>query len=162
MHMANDRSYFSKLDLFKVPETAAVGDAKQVEVLGSGQIVIESLIDNKPIRCMMDRVLFVPSLTTSLVSVGVAAKQGIVTIFEDQLCRMTKQGLAIACGQLAEGNLWVLKIEVISDNQGSALMVKEARTIDEWHQVLGHASIQRIQDLAPQSLLQTIDSEVTV
>jgi len=142
-HMCRNKNWFIELIMYPSSVTCSVGDGSQVKVLGIGKIEVQTGV----VSGVFTEVLYIPSLSTNLVSVGAAARQGIDTIFKGERCQMIKNKVPIAEGKRIKDNLYILEIKVLVKNN-TALYMNCERSLSEWHRALGHANKERIIQLA--------------
>ena len=75
--MTWDESILYDYSTFNEPEPVGVGDGYPVEALGMGKVQMTMLLGNgQDISRVMQNVLYVPELTTSLFSVRAVTKKG--------------------------------------------------------------------------------------
>lgn len=89
-HMCNDVSLFVKLHNFEKPVEVTLGDGHVVKATGRGVVKteIESPNIQKGKSCVLQDVLYVPSLSYNLVSVSKATKSGKTVKFNEDGCHI--------------------------------------------------------------------------
>jgi hypothetical protein len=89
-HMCNDVSQFVKLHNLEKPEDVTLGDGHVVIATGWGVVKteIESPNGQKGKSCVLQDVLYVPSLSYNLVSVSKATKSGKTVKFNEDGCHI--------------------------------------------------------------------------
>lgn len=149
-HMCRVKQWFSKYTPYPKPVKCKVGDGNKVDVLGEGEIAFSTKVDGRATKAILRNVLYIPTLTTNLVSVGALADAGTTTIFDNGKCFLKNNNHVIAEGTRLRDKLYTLNLEVKQPSH-KALYTKEARTMTEWHQTLGHTTKPNIVKLAKQS-----------
>ena len=107
-----------------------------------------SELDGKEVLLDLTNVLFIPDLSTNLISVGSADKRGVKTVFAEKTCMMMMGDVPLLMGNCFGSNLYLLRVKATKQRQPRVLICKEERTLSEWHRVLGHVSEKRIKALA--------------
>lgn len=145
-NMCNNAKWFKKLHLFKDPLKIKVGDGNEIDVIGIGEIEFTSHLDKKEINGTLTSVFYIPKLAANLISVGAVSKRGITVTFNQQKCEFIRNREVVLTGSKVSEDLYVLNLEV-NLPRGSALITKLDRTSQEWHDVLGHHSDDKIKIL---------------
>lgn len=135
-HMTGDKKFFSTLE-----ETAGVSvmlaDGEKAEVSGTGSGSIVG-VDGKgnPVDIVLSDVLFVPKLTSGLVSVSTLASKCFDVVFSDNRCEIRNRMGEISALAMRHGSLYKL----CTPNQ-AMVSVHPSHTADcqhTWHRRLGH------------------------
>jgi hypothetical protein len=89
----------------------------------------------------IEEALYVPTLSTNLLSIGKLAKKGYKILFDDEVCKIKLDDTTIIEGVQSKknGNLFELKQ---IENQALALSVTNKWKL--WHNRLGHLSDQNM------------------
>lgn len=147
LHMCRERKWMYNVSPSTV-NNIKVADNKTVAVEGCGSVNLQIRdSDGKPQVIQVRNVLYVPSLTTNLLSVSQMAKNGCEIKFEKDSCKIYQnRKLILTASQ--HNNMYVLK-----DSSGtSALLSKvDEHDINLWHQRMGHLNfidLQKIVDSA--------------
>ena len=144
-HMTNDRSMFTSLREF-AGGWITLADGKKTQILGEGSVVLFGLDgDEKVIKIEVNKVKFVPGLSTNLISVSKLAHNGLKVCFDDVGCRISDpRGKVVATGD-RRGGLYFLWLAEAS------MVVSAGQHTDYcqhlWHRRLGHrdwAAAERI------------------
>ena len=147
-HMTWDESILYEYSTFDEPEPVGLGDGYPVEALGMGKVRIMMQLGNgQDISRVIENVLYVPQLTTSLFSVRAVTRKGYRVIFEDEECRIeTKQGKLLGKG-IVDGKLF--KLDCIPSGSQAAIIAGDSVTdVDLWHQRLGQVSKHTLKEIA--------------
>lgn len=96
--MANNEAYFDKIEHFKNPKYASVGDGKQVAILGEGIVTLEANIDGMWAPRTLTNIAFISELATNLLSIGSAALKGVTSSFNNEKCLLKQQVVTVAIG----------------------------------------------------------------
>ena len=143
-HICSNRSWFSDLKPLNPPRALAVGDDRTTDIIGTGTVNIVSQVGDNQVQAMIKDVLLVPELSTNLISIGKLDEKGFTSTFSDGKITLNKTGKPVAQGSRMGNNLWLMDIKAANFRPEQALYVQTKRTLDEWHQVLGHAGKDRI------------------
>uniref|UniRef100_A0A1X7UJK4 Uncharacterized protein n=1 Tax=Amphimedon queenslandica TaxID=400682 RepID=A0A1X7UJK4_AMPQE len=143
---------------FDVPQSVSLGDGQMVEAEGSGDIELDMIFKvSKNKGCTMKNVLYVPKLTSNLLSVRAAVSKGNHIRFVAARCWINdKNRKLIGMGSL-RNKLYVLDCEPV-EPQSASVASQEASTADLWHRRLGHLGKQQLKDLATRELLKGVTS----
>jgi len=124
-------------------------NGKSIPAIGVGTIMLRC---GKGRRLSLKKALFVPDAALRLISVGKLADEGLVTIFEEEVCHIrNKSGKAIADGT-RKGN--GLHYFAGSDPRivERAFISHTSPDLVTWHQHLGHINYTSIICMAKKSL----------
>lgn len=138
-HMCNNSSIMNLLEWHSTPKLITVGDSSTLKAVASGTIKFETTEADQATRTFELRdVLYIPGLAINLFSVGAAASKGACTTFTDNTCTVLHNGKLVVKGtRSSNSGLFEMKMRPAL---GSAMMMKEQRTLQEWHKALGHVS----------------------
>lgn len=131
-------------------ETVAVANGKNIQVLGRGDVRLR--VNGKAVQLI--NVLYVPELTTNLISVRQLAKRGICVSFDDAGA-MLKNSQGVLMTTRAAGNCYVLRATPMGRGMQQAYRAVdgELRNVTAlWHRRLGHAGPEKLAHLS-----ETID-----
>jgi len=151
-HMCNEITSFKNFKKLDQRLTATIGDGSQVEVLGKGDIDVKCKVDNEVVTATLRDVAYLPQIAFNLFSTGVADAAGIGTKTDRGKYFFLKGEKVVAMGHKQAENLWLMDVEVI--HSASAFSVRSNYTLRYWHELLGHASEDRIRQLAKEGLIQ--------
>lgn len=134
--MTGDRKFFSTLE-----ETAGVSlmlaDGEKAEVSGTGSgSIIGVNGEGNPVDIVLSDVLYVPRLTSGLVSVSTLATKCFGVVFSDNRCEIRNRKGDISAIAMRHGSLYRL----CTVNQ-AMVSVHPSHTADcqhSWHRRLGH------------------------
>ncbi|KAJ0080658.1 hypothetical protein Patl1_12136 [Pistacia atlantica] len=146
-HMTGTRSLFKELDESQNSEVR-LGDNKQIQVTGKGTISITSHGKVK----LLASVLFVPSLTHNLLSIGQLMISGYCIVFDDGSCviKDKKSGQIIATVKMASNKMFPLEVSTVED---SALIAKGCSEAKLWHLRYGHLNINGLKLLSQKEMV---------
>lgn len=147
-HMCNQVKWMRSLKLFSPGQFCCVGDGSRIEIKGIGWVKLETTINGQKRYLNLGKVLYIPSLSTNLFSIGVSTTRGVNVYFERDKCIFKVGSERILEGQKISEQLFQLKVNtVIAPCEDKALVAMRSRTATEWHKALGHASDERVQKL---------------
>lgn len=147
-HMSRNRTWF--WDFENASGSVSTGDGTRLKLAGKGSIRITTSIDGVKRDGALTNVLYVPELTTNLVSIGAAADTGVKTIFEGKKCTMEKGQKVIANGTRINDRLYLMDIGTKTRTEEKSMISVRNDTLLEYHRALGHANIDRIRTLLKQ------------
>lgn len=143
-HMCNHEEWFTCLNKYKSPHTVCVGDNRKIAVLGTGEVEVISEVDGSQITGTIKNVLLVPDLATNLLSIGHINDQDVRAVFSSKQVRLLKDKTILAEGTKWENNLYLMNMIAAKAKTSVALYSQAQRSIEDWHQTLGHANKNRI------------------
>ena len=127
-----------------------VGDGRSLPVKGIGNIKMSIIcLKETIVDLVVHDVLYVPDLSTNLISIGKLNKKGFKIVFEDDKCRIhLSQETIIECKQSAENdNLFELPINEKEDDEKHALnTMSKTNNWRLWHYRLGHLGEQNMKN----------------
>lgn len=129
-HMTNQKKYFKDLEKIKT----VINLAKSEEIMyayGKGSIEFD--------KCKLKEVLYVPNLSTNLLSVNSITKNGGEVIFTEDEVLVKAENKTIMKGKKMSNGLFQVKLKV-DVNIESLLTEKAESQAKQWHRKLGHAS----------------------
>lgn len=88
----------------------------------------------------------------NLFSTGAIDGTGLETSSKAGVYRILRNKETVAMGHKQSDNLWILDVEVVKPQK--LFNVRTSHTIQEWHELLGHACGARIRALASQGLIE--------
>uniref|UniRef100_A0A4Y0BLU3 Retrovirus-related Pol polyprotein from transposon TNT 1-94 n=1 Tax=Anopheles funestus TaxID=62324 RepID=A0A4Y0BLU3_ANOFN len=138
-HMTSCKEFFEKFESTNGSDVL-IADGKRVEVAGFGSGRINCLAENGELRAIeISEVLYVPSLTTGLISVSVLTKKGFNVEFTESKCIVKDVNGKRIADATAVGNLYKL------NTYEYALQTKCCE--HTWHRRMGHRDIQTIKKI---------------
>lgn len=114
-HMSNNLKFFSQIEKFNdVVDTAG---PESVQVKGIGVVNLSSkMINQEEIILEVKKALFVPNLSTNLLSVKQITAKGLNVNFCRNKCFISKNNLIVAEAILDKGGLYKLKTNPIANH----------------------------------------------
>lgn len=110
---------------------------------GNGTIETLSQLGGNKLKVLIEQAMYVPDISDNLFSQGAADAKGLQFTSSNGRLSILHQGITVVTGRKEHGNLYKLNLEVIHE----AKIAKTERTIEEWHEVLGHADVTKIQQM---------------
>lgn len=147
-HMCNKANWFTSLRYFNEPEECSLGNGSKIKVLGEGTVDLISHLGDREAQVTLQDVLYIPELSTNLLSIGIATEHGVKTIFCDDQCNLYQGDSKVATGKRYGRSLYLMTMVAAKAENHRALLCQGERTISEWHKTLGHVSNKRIEALA--------------
>ena len=163
-HMCNDTSLFVELYNWEKPKEVTFGDGHVVKANGRGivKIEIECQRSQKVKNCVLQDVLYVPSLSYNLVSVSKATKSGKTVTFDEDGCHILDESQKLIVNAKRVGNLYYLSY-VDSGHHANPTVESSSVASKEvtWHKRYGHLGVQNLQKLAKENLVDGYDYDKT-
>lgn len=153
-HMACKRDLFVTLKLEKGGFVSLADENVNVKVEGIGKCVINCQLNSGEVKkIVIDNVLYVPRLSSNLVSIKKLARDGYKIILEGEQCNIFK-GPELKAVVKPYGDLYEL------NTAEKALITKNLNCskdcIHVWHRRLGHRSLDAIKSLTEKGLAKGI------
>lgn len=149
-HMTMHREWMDNYKEFKQPVPVRVGNNEIIYGKGSGTIDAISYVGNQRIEVSLYDVMYVPELSDNLFSAGVADERGLTYKAGQGRIDFLDGNEIILTGVKQSSNLYKLGLKVIE----SAKIAKSERSLEEWHQVLGHPDIRQVQKMAKNNIVE--------
>ena len=145
-HMTFNKSMFSS---YTTTHTSSVelGNSNTVKVLGIGTAEIPISVNQKRVKCMLKKLLYVPELGYQLLSVPNFDKSGLTTSFHSKRCWISNGPKLLATATMT-GNLY--KLDIHSDSDAALLPT----TAQLWHLRLAHIQPSTIHEMAKSKIVQ--------
>jgi transposase InsO family protein len=139
-HICNDFNAFVEINT-SVQHEVLVANNDRIKASGCGVVRISVLANNKVTAIEVKDVLYIPQISSNLLSVPKLIDKGLTVLFEKKCCKIQFNGELMAQANLSDG---VYKL-VESD---SVYFVANAELcIHEWHRRLAHRDINVIKKM---------------
>ena len=153
MHMSSNRDVFEKMNTNE-RSVVSMADGECMDVMGSGNGILTTVVDGKAIRIGLEKILYVPDLQGNLLSVSTLTSKGLVVTFDSVGCRIEKDGIVWATAKKC-GKLYVLDLAeetyiAYTEN------VHNINCLHTWHRRLGHRDIVALGKLEKRTLADGI------
>ena len=151
-HMTNDSSCLQNFKVLETPIRIEIGDGRTLFATGLGDTDLTVSISGVDKNCCMKDILFVPDLSSNLISVSQVTKKGINVNFGDKNCQFTKGEKVVAVADKV-GKLYVLNCsrkEVINLSHTSSKEVL-------WHRRFCHAGRDAMKNLVKFGMVKGLD-----
>ena len=124
-----------------------VGDGRNLEVNGKGNIKLQTITTSGMIiNLTISEALYVPELTTNLISLGKLSSKRLKIVFENDSCKIfLNEELSIEAKKSNNKNN-LYELETISDLD-QALLTENVKNWKLWHYRLGHLSTKNMEKL---------------
>lgn len=156
-HMVKNAFLFESYEDFEYDHDITLGNGSKLQAKGQGTIKFVSCLPNgRTIVFYLKNVKYVPGITTNLVSVGEAALNGANVAFEGCECTFLYNKHAIIKGHKSKIN-GLFKLNIEPQINGTAMIIKENRNLEEWHRTLAHIDSKRISDMAKNKIVDGIN-----
>lgn len=153
-HIVNDRNLFTKLERMETPmEIAVVKNGESVTAKYSGTVVVNSMVENRMIKCTVKNVLYVPEARCNLFSVRKVESAGMTIVFENAKVKVFRNSQIVAVGN-RRSLLYELEFYPISSEANALYTCGEVRKSDElWHRRYGHLSQKNLLNLVQKNMV---------
>ena len=153
-HICGDKNLFSKYKQIDDGENLYMGNSSTSNVEGKGNMMLKFTSGN--VVTLTD-VLHVPEIRKNLVSGPILSKKGFKLVFESDKFILTKAGMYVGKGYLAEGlfKLNVLVTNTINNNKNASTYIVDSFVL--WHGRLGHINNRSIYRMVSLNLLPKFD-----
>jgi len=140
--MTGHREWIDDYKPYKVKRPIRFGNNEYLYAIGEGSVPVVSFVGNEDIKVRIKNVSYFPNIGLNLVSLSVAddnaisfeSKRGKIYLYDGDL---------IATGSKVSG-LYELSFQVPQ----RAYYAKSGRTLEDWHETLGHADIREFEKMA--------------
>lgn len=139
-HMVNDKKCLT--DLKK--EKSTVGVAKVDESMTSmerGSVISET--------CILKDVMYVPELSTNLLSVSTITRNGGEVLFTENEVIVKKEDKEVMRGSIGRNGLY--EVNLSTDIEESSHKALKTESAENWHRRLGHLSVDGMRSLVHKS-----------
>lgn len=133
-----------------------------LDVIGTGTVEIEILIDGTWCTRRMENVRYAPKATVNLFSLGTLTNKGFNVLLVERDCIVTDQtsNEIIARGVKDDNNLIRMLFRTKIKEADSCLAVKESGSygsLQQWHRRLGHINIATIKSMVKNDLVSGVN-----
>jgi len=150
-HICHDRSMFCTIEDIE-PFDISIGDKSGIRAEGRGKVELTLSVCGKSRRCMLNEVLFAPTMGYNMLSVSAMRKLGVQTTFGED-CRMSKGEILLAEGAL-RGNLYYLSTSTTEEATGDSVAL--VADLNLWHQRLAHVHVDGIRDMVRNGVVEGV------
>lgn len=135
VHMTPFREWLIDYRLLEEPVDVKLGDDKSLQAVGVGKICASF--------GMLEDVHYVPGLAANLFSISSATEHGVEIMFvREKLDIYYNEQLVLTAPKV--NKIYLMEFEITKPDM-QAMM---AATIEDWHEILGHPSMDVIKDMA--------------
>lgn len=141
-HMTKNRHWFKELNPPGPKKEIVVANNERLPVEGIGDIILKVGHNATTENVMAKNVLYVPGISSNLLSVSQIAKRGNKVIFEGPECQILDKNNKLIASGSAMNDTYKL-------NSAEERIPRTATLVDEniWHRRLGHMNRKFMQDL---------------
>ena len=152
-HMCRQKDWFINLKDDGKNDIIHIGDGKVLTSTGKGDIPI-TLSNGKSAK--ITSVLYVPNLSTNLLSIKRLTTAGYNISFINGICNISFENDIVATANLSTDGLYHLNCSM-TKNTEYANVITETGNIDLWHQRFGHTNFNTIFQLANSKSIKGIN-----
>ncbi|NJO34673.1 MAG: hypothetical protein HC869_17635, partial [Rhodospirillales bacterium] len=132
-HMVRNRGYFKTMQKAKI-QAVTCGGGEKHKVQGSGMVTVEAAQG----RVILTEVLYVPTLTTNVLSGLTALQKGFTWLGKGQRTQLLKDDVVKLTARLDQNNMMMIEGSLKTAVTEGRCMVLTDATL--WHARLGHAA----------------------
>ena len=160
-HISPNRGWFR--DYTPIPSVkVCLGDGHVFEAVGKGNILVQAMVEGKPIRSLLREVLYAPDSHYNLLSVSRLTSVGVTVIYTgDRAVMKTEQNSVLFLGMRGSDGLYHVSMETMQDKPAdvgtgpvalpAAVVESAAPVMDsdatKWHNRLGHLNVADLASL---------------
>ncbi|CAF0996316.1 unnamed protein product [Brachionus calyciflorus] len=144
-HLCCIKSMFS--DLKPHSSKVKVGDGRDLEVMGIGNIKAKIKSKNDLKSITIENVLYVPELSVNLISIGKLSRKGFKIIFEREKCNIVSNDETIIEAKSWSQNKNLYELSLLFQESERALISIKSDDLKLWHFRLGHLSLENMKRL---------------
>jgi len=141
-HMTFRRDWLSNMEPCD-NEEVSLGDGGVCKVLGRGTVYIKRLINNQWLDSRLEDVLYVPSLSKNLFSVGACINKNFRVVFNKDSVNLFKGNTLKAYGIKQNNNLFRMIFKVTTVSDANAVSTPKS-SLKQWHERLGHINYKYV------------------
>lgn len=160
-HMTGNRSFFSKLQKAKCA-SVILADGEKSDVHGVGEGSLYTIDGNgEAVEVLLTDVLFVPRLTSGLISVSTLIKKEFTVVFSRSGCEIRKPNGVVVAVAGCHGNMYRL-----CTPERAMVCVQPSHTpncLHTWHRRLGHRDPDVVRSISTNGLadgMKVVDCNV--
>jgi len=143
--MSPYNSLFESIEECQYPKTISLASREgTMRVMGIGQVRTETM--------RLKQVLYVPELRTNLFSMAVGDRNGLTHSGTKSRITSCFEGTEVFTAKL-DGNIYIANFKLIKNEKGIAT----AATLSEWHARFGHVSIETIEKMMREKVVDGLE-----
>jgi Reverse transcriptase (RNA-dependent DNA polymerase)/gag-polypeptide of LTR copia-type/Integrase core domain/GAG-pre-integrase domain len=153
VHMTSCKDAMEEYKSIPIPNIS-IGDKTKLQIVGSGNVTIAIMVDERVVKCTIRNVLHVPSLGYNLLSVGAMEAKGMTASFGGGICSIFACSKKVAQGTRV-GNIYMLDAAADTSISCTATI-----SMETWHARLGHSNFRGIANMISTNTITGIDPKV--
>ena len=120
-HISPNRSWFRNYT--PIPSVkVSLGDGHVFEAIGKGDILVEAVVEGKPVRSLLREVLYAPDSHYNLLSVSRLTSVGVTVIYSgDQAVMRSERNSVLFLGKRGRDGLYHVSMETMQDEPAGAI-----------------------------------------
>lgn len=142
-HMTMNRHWLRDYKEYQKDVPVRVGNKDLIYGKGTGKVDAISFIGKKQIKVTIHDVMYVPDISDNLFSAGQADERGLTHKGSKGKITFLDGNKVVATGQKVHGNLYRMNLKVPM----RANIAKKERTLEEWHEIIGHTSFEKLKEM---------------
>ena len=154
-HMANNKDLFDHIDSVKSEVKVSVGDGRQLDILGQGNISLMVKLPNNQYKLFkLLNVKYVPELSYNLISVSKASNAGKIVNFSGEVCEFREPNGDLIFIAKKKGELYFLDCDISNSEMCNSA---SCDVNNLWHKRYGHLCESNLEKLAKYELVTNFD-----
>lgn len=133
-------------------ESISLGDNGVCEVIGTGTIIIDKLVNGEWHEARIEDVLYVPKVKKNLFSVGVCTSKGFEVVFKKQNVIIYRNREIVASGVKQDNEIYRMFFKVKSPRLSGEINVSTSLKV--WHERMGHVNDRVLRQMAKRDLIR--------
>lgn len=144
-HITKNRAWFKTYHEHQKPIPVQVGNNEYVYSMGKGSIDVSAIVDGEVLELTLQDVEYVPKISDNLISTGMLDHKGFEVLTARGEIRIIKNECTYIQGSRDQSsNMYSLDMFI----SGKVCVARAERSVEEWHQALGHPDINEIKNMA--------------
>lgn len=152
-HMTSRKDWLVNFELFKEPSTVVIGDATQLEGVGTGDVELEAFNGREWYKILLKNVLYVPKMTFNLFSVSQVLDKGYVQTADlnESIFKTSDQEKTVAIAKRDRNSFKMMFCQEMNEKCLSAVSIKT------WHERLAHQNVKYVRDILEKHGIRSVD-----
>lgn len=161
-HLTMRKDWLTEFSTAGAQRGVKVANGDLLDVLGTGKVEIEVLVNNRWIKRYLENVRYAPKSSVNLFSIGQLTNKGYTAQFKGKHCIVVDSSNEIVATGMKHDDGLVRMIFRMPENRQleSCFAVTEhisSNSLQQWHRRLGHINIAQIKAMVKKNLVSGID-----
>lgn len=162
-HLTHRKDWFIEYSPTKIERGAELPNGQILDVIGTGTIEIEMLVDGEWKKQRMENVRYAPGATVNLFSLGTLTKKGFTVLLTEKECIIfAPDSKDVVARGFNDANNLIRMLFRCTSTKGidSCLAAREcgsSESLQQWHRRLGHINIATIKSMIKNNVISGIN-----